>query len=613
MSVTVPTMFFKRQIQAFAMTHDQREHRRYDFIFDALGPCCGAWMVGVLCQVLFASAFAGEIKVVGDQGAASAGNATNSQVGAAGVAGSGGTGGSGGQSPGGSGANGVINAGTPVIGNGPTATVSPSTLSILIDGGTSTTSVTADAFALGGGGSGGRGGSLNGLGNAGTAGTYTLSTGANWTVNGTSAPINPTNLTVGGGGGGGGAGFGNGNGSYGGAGGAGTFNVLLGAQLATNGALIGGNGGSGGNKGTAGTGRGGQGGGGGVGVMSVSGAATWTATDIQVGGQGGSEGSSATSSTLGGGGNGGNGTLNILGTSTSVTLSGALTIGGTAGSGTFGGAGGSGTVNLQDGAALNSSGAITLTSTGMLNIGGDTAKAGTAGTIGGSGTSIVSEGIIRFNQTNSFTLSRVITGGGALTQVGGGTTTLSGANSYSGTTTVSGGALQVGNGGSGTTGTGALTVQSGGTILGSGVIQGSSFTALSGSTVHAGDSTAEGSYGTLTFTPVSGSGSFEFQSGSSVILGLNPGGPSDKLVFFGTGSNTLLFDSNLKIGPDTMTPVAPGIFDLLDWLALASGPAFGSQFSTDLLRDGSADDGSAWDLPDISGSGYLWDLSQFTA
>lgn len=97
-----------------------------------------------------------------------------------------------------------------------------------------------------------------------------------------------------------------------------------------------------------------------------------------------------------------------------------------------------------------------------------------------------------------------------------------------------------------------------------------------------------------------------------MILGVNPGGTSDKLVFSGTGTNTLTFNSNLKIGPDSMTPTTTEVFDLLDWSGLTSSPAFGSQFTTSLLRDGSADNGSAWDLPDISGSGYFWDLSMFT-
>ena len=224
-------------------------------------------------------------------------------------------------------------------------------------------------------------------------------------------------------------------------------------------------------------------------------------------------------------------------------------------------------------------------------------------------------GVIQTN-TFSMTVTQAITDvsgqTGSLTKQGAGTLTLTGASSYSGTTTVSGGSLQVGNNSVGQTGTGAVTVQNGGTILGTGVVRGSGFTAEPGATVQAGDSSAGSSYGTLAFTPVSGSGSFNFQSGSSINLGLDATGSADKLAFTGTGSNTLIFNGNLTIGPATLAPSGPQIFHLLDWTALAASPTFGSQFSSNLLRDGSSDNGSAWDLPDISGTGYLWDLSSFT-
>ena len=48
-------------------------------------------------------------------------------------------------------------------------------------------------------------------------------------------------------------------------------------------------------------------------------------------------------------------------------------------------------------------------------------------------------------------LASDISGTGTLTKIGAGTTTLTGANTYSGTTTISAGTLQIGNGG--TTGT----------------------------------------------------------------------------------------------------------------------------------------------------------------
>lgn len=254
---------------------------------------------------------------------------------------------------------------------------------------------------------------------------------------------------------------------------------------------------------------------------------------------------------------------------------------GTSGNGTIGGllAG----LGGQSGGTVNYTGAVTL--------GLDTSNA--AGT-----------------QTYSGAFANVGTTLG-LTKLGTGTLALAGASTYTGTTTISGGSVILGSG-TGTTGTGAVTVQSGGTILGSGVVQGSSFTAESGSAVQAGDSTALSSYGTLNFTPVSGSGAFDFQSGSSVILGINPGGTSDLLNFTGTGTSTLLFNGDLTVGPAGFTPTASEVFNLLDWSGLASAPTFASRYTYAGLLTGNGDEAAGLDLPDISGSGFFWDISQFT-
>ncbi|MCF7784866.1 MAG: autotransporter-associated beta strand repeat-containing protein [Prosthecobacter sp.] len=200
----------------------------------------------------------------------------------------------------------------------------------------------------------------------------------------------------------------------------------------------------------------------------------------------------------------------------------------------------------------------------------------------------------------------------AFTKSGAGTQVLTGTNTYSGATTVSAGMLQVGSSGSGTTGTGAVTVQDGGTLLGTGFIQGSSFTASSGAIVQAGDGTAQDNYGTLTFKPVSGSGAIDFQSGSTTILGIHPGGTSDRLNIVGTGTNILLFNGNLTITADAFTPTAPEVFNLLDWSGLSASPTFASRFNFTGYLTGNGDESSGLDLPDISGSGYSWDISSFT-
>jgi hypothetical protein len=148
-------------------------------------------------------------------------------------------------------------------------------------------------------------------------------------------------------------------------------------------------------------------------------------------------------------------------------------------------------------------------------------------------------------------------------------------------------------------------------LLGTGIVQGSSFVAQSGASIYAGDSTSASSYGTLNFAPAGTGGSFNFQSGSTVYLGLNPGGTSDLLNFTGDGSQSLLFNGNLTVGPSSFTPTGPQIFNLLDWASLSS-TSFASRFTSTGTLLGNGDEASGLDLPDISGSGYVWDISSFT-
>ncbi len=304
---------------------------------------------------------------------------------------------------------------------------------------------------------------------------------------------------------------------------------------------------------------------------------------------------------------------------------------------------GSGAVSIASGANLSlqrTSGSILysndISGAGTMTVGGGNlialSGANTSSgdiTVNGSGTTLRidnasfnnSTANISLNNANSTlrlnanaadqTIANAVSGTGSVVKQGNFLTTLTGANSYSGSTTVNSGSLQVGSAGVGQTGSGVFTVTTAATILGSGVVQGESFTAESGSTVHAGDGTAQTDYGTLTFTPVSGAGTFDFQSGSTIVLGINPGGASDKLNFIGNGSNTLLFNGSLSVGPSSLIPTAAEVFDLIDWSGLTAAPTFASHFTGTTLF-GNGDESAGLDLPDIFGTGYIWDISSFT-
>ncbi|HEU5137468.1 MAG TPA: autotransporter-associated beta strand repeat-containing protein [Steroidobacteraceae bacterium] len=99
------------------------------------------------------------------------------------------------------------------------------------------------------------------------------------------------------------------------------------------------------------------------------------------------------------------------------------------------------------------------TYTGITTIGAGVLQIGTGGTTGTLGTGNVTDtGQLAINRSDAFTVGQIVSGTGSFRQMGSGTTTLTGANTYTGATFIDAGTLQIGNGGAtGAMGTGALT------------------------------------------------------------------------------------------------------------------------------------------------------------
>ena len=106
---------------------------------------------------------------------------------------------------------------------------------------------------------------------------------------------------------------------------------------------------------------------------------------------------------------------------------------------------------------------------------------------------IVDNGALVFNRSNNLTYAGTISGTGSLTKLGAGTLTLTADNTYTGVTTISGGTLQLGNGG--TAGSIAGDVVNNGAL----VVNRSNAATLSGTISGTGSLTKNGA-GTLTLT-----------------------------------------------------------------------------------------------------------------
>lgn len=249
-------------------------------------------------------------------------------------------------------------------------------------------------------------------------------------------------------------------------------------------------------------------------------------------------------------------------------------------------------------------------------------------------------GTIEVAATKTMTVANAITGDGDLIKTGTGALAINSAdNTHTGSTEVREGTLQVGAGGF--TGTGLMTVSYGAQLVGTGTIQASAFALLEGAGLRGGDlvSGFNTGNGTLTFDSGSSAGYWEFTTSSGIELsitaatnqsvldptfgGNEPGTPGfasyvagvtgagdhDRLVFQGAAGSYASFSGNLSVVGVGLS-VQPGqIFNLIDWTTLVDVDFSG--FDVGDNRDGSGDNLAQFDLPDISSSGYYWDVSQF--
>ncbi|TAJ87610.1 autotransporter-associated beta strand repeat-containing protein [Reyranella sp.] len=234
---------------------------------------------------------------------------------------------------------------------------------------------------------------------------------------------------------------------------------------------------------------------------------------------------------------------------------------------------------------MSGSGALTLTGGGNLTLTGTNSYSGgttvSAGILTGNTTSlqgdIVNNSAVVFDQTTSGTYAGVMSGTGNLTKTGAGTLILTANNTYTGGTIITGGILQLGNGGTtgmiagdvinngvlafnrsdnvvfagNISGSGSISYMGPGTVTltGSGSYTGG--TAISGGTVQAGSDSAFGAAGT-TLTVVGGTiqATASFTIARPITL-TTPGGTFD------TNGNTLTLQGAIS-GTGGLTKTGTG-------------------------------------------------------
>ena len=212
--------------------------------------------------------------------------------------------------------------------------------------------------------------------------------------------------------------------------------------------------------------------------------------------------------------------------------------------------------------ALTKAGSGTLTLTGANSYGGGTTIAGGTLQLGNGGTTgsitgnVTNNGTLVFNRSDAISFDGLISGSGAVQQIGSGVTTLTGANSYTGPTTVGAGTLIVN--GNQTAATGDTTVSAGATIGGTGVI-GGSMTVANGGTLAPGN--VGTTPGTLTINgavALNDTTNLNYNFGQANVAG----GPFNDLT---NVAGSIVLDGKLNVNLTPGGSFDPGVYRIINY------------------------------------------------
>ncbi|MDX2186227.1 MAG: autotransporter-associated beta strand repeat-containing protein, partial [Opitutaceae bacterium] len=198
--------------------------------------------------------------------------------------------------------------------------------------------------------------------------------------------------------------------------------------------------------------------------------------------------------------------------------------------------------NTYSGETKVTTGKLVIAGNNTAANGGTTVASGATLAVGNGGTSgsivgnVTNNGVLSFNRSDALSYAGVVSGSGALVKQGGGTLTLTGANTFTGGTTVEAGTLNLGGGGASGSVAGDLVVNTGatatfdrsdsalvyaGAISGNGALakQGSGTVTLSGTSLHKGGTTVGAGTLVVTGDHSGATGGITVNTGSTLAVG----------------------------------------------------------------------------------------------